>query len=126
MNKWQIICPVAALLVGGMIALIVAAKGQHRTVITGASLSIANDLITTTNSTRLVRVSPYLTAQLSRLLGSPTHLATVLLGDEPSGGGMACSRLLLTNSTGQRLVIRLREAGGSGMFEVVGFRNLSE
>ena len=31
-----------------------------------------------------------------------------------------------TNNAGQRLLIRLREAGGTGMFDVVGFRSLSD
>ena len=124
MNKWQIICPVAALLVGGMVAGFVAVRGQHRGVIVAASSSIGRDLISTTNSTHLVRVNPYLRARLSQLLGSPTRVAAVLPGDEPppAGDGMACSRLVLTNNAGQRLLIRLRQADRSGMFDVVGFR----
>ena len=122
MNKWQIICPVAALIVAGMVVAVVAVKAQRRGIIIAASSSIGHDLITATNSSRLVYVSPYLKAQLSTLLGSPTRVGAVLSGDEPNGGGMACSRLVLTNSAGQRLVIRLRQEGGFGMFEVVGFR----
>ena len=121
MNRWQIICPLTAVLVFGMVMVVVATKARHRAVITGASLAIANDLITATNSPHVLRVNPYLAAQLSKLLGSPTHIAAVLSGDEPSGGGMACSRLVLTNAAGQRLLIRLRQAGRPGTFEVVGF-----
>jgi hypothetical protein len=127
MNKWQIICPVAALLVFGMVMAVVATRGQHRGIIIAASSSIGHDLITVTNSSRLFRLRPHLRTRLSELLGSPTHIAAVLPGDEqpPTGDGSACSRLVLTNNAGQRLLIRLRQANRSGMFEVVGFQSLS-
>jgi hypothetical protein len=120
-NKWQIICPVAAMLLYVMVARVVAQRRMRQGIITTQSFAIGHDLITATNSSHLVRVSPFLTAQLSKLLGAPTQVATVLSGDEPRADGMACSRLVLTNAAGQRLLIRLREAGGQGMFEVVGF-----
>lgn len=125
MNKWQIICPVAAMLVGVMAMAVVATRTQHRGVIIAASSSIGHDLITDTNSAHLVRLGSHLRAQLSQLLGSPTHVAAVFPGDEPppTGDGSACSRLVLTNNAGQRLLIRLRQADRSGMFDVVGFRS---
>ena len=125
MNKWQIICPVVALLVGGIVAVNIAARSQRRGIIIAASSSLGHDLITSTNSAHLIRVNPFLRAKLSRLLGSPTHVASVLAGDspKPDGDGSACSRLVLTNNAGQRLLIRLRQAGGAGMFEVVDFRD---
>ena len=128
MNKWQIICPVATMLVVGMVMAVVATRGQYRRIIIAASSSIGHDLITVTNSSRLVRLGPHLRARLSELLGSPTHVAAVLPGDapRPDGDGSACSRLVLTNNAGQRLLIRLRQAGGSGMFDVVGFRSGAE
>jgi hypothetical protein len=127
MNKWQIICPVAALLVAAVVMGVVARRGQHRDIVQMASRSLGAELISATNSPRLVRMSPFLKARLEKLLASPTQLAAVLTGDAPPpvGDGSACSRLVLTNAAGHRLLIRLREAG-SGMFEVVGFRNLSD
>jgi hypothetical protein len=127
MNKWQIICPVAALLVVGMVMAVVATRGQRRGIIIAASSSIGHDLITVTNSSHLVRLGPHLRARLSELLGSQTHVAAVLPGDAPApdGDGQACSRLVLTNNAGQRLLIRLRQADRSGMFDVVGFRSSS-
>ena len=89
MNKWQIICPIAAMLVFGTVMAVVATRAQHRGIIIAASSTIGHDLITATNSAHLQRVNPYLAAQLSRLLSSPTHVAAVLPGDEPSGGGLA-------------------------------------
>jgi hypothetical protein len=127
MNKWQIICPVAALVVAAMVIGVVAKRSQHRSVISMASRSLGSELIAATNSPHLVRMSPYLRARLEQLLSSPTHVASVLPGDEapPIGDGSACSRLVLTNNAGQRLLLRLREAAG-GRFEVVGFRSLSD
>jgi hypothetical protein len=109
MNKWKIIGAIAALLIAGLVALTVAVKSQHRGVITAASRSIASDLIAATNSSHLVHMSPFLRARLARLLGSPSHLASVFMGDAPPpvGDGSACSRLVLTNNAGQRLLIRL-------------------
>jgi hypothetical protein len=126
MNKWQIICPVAALIIGGLVALTIVVRSQQRGIIVAASSTVAHDLITLTNSQHLVRVNPYLRDQLSRMLASPAHVAAVLPGDEPSGGGMACSRLVLTNNAGRGLLIRLRQSDRSGMFDVVGFRSLSD
>jgi hypothetical protein len=128
MNKWQLICPVVAMLAFGMVVAIVATRSQHRAVIQAASLSIGQDLIQTTNSTRLLRVGPQLQAQLSVLLSSPTHVAAVLRGDARRARGdvAACSRIVLTNHAGQRLLVRLAQADHSGMFEVVGFRAGSE
>jgi len=127
MNKWQIICAVAILLAAAMLAPFVVKRSQQRGVISAASRSLGVELIASTNSSRLVRMSPYLRARLEQMLGSPTHVASVLLGDEapPVGDGSACSRLVLTNAAGQRLLIRLRQAG-DGTFEMVGFRSLSD
>jgi len=62
MNKWQIICPVAAMLVGVMAMAVVATRTQHRGVIIAASSSIGHDLITDTNSAHLVRLGSHLRA----------------------------------------------------------------
>ncbi len=128
MSKWQIICPVVAILIAGLGSGITAVRGQHRGFISVASRSIGGDLIATTNSPHLVRIGPGLQARLSELLSVRTHVAEVLLGDEPSpfGDGTACSRLVLTNDAGRGLLIRLRPAEQSGMFHVLGFRAVSE
>jgi hypothetical protein len=121
MNKWQIVCPVLAMLVFVMVVAVIAQRRMRRGVLTTQSLIIGHDLITATNSPHLARLSPFLRTQLSRLLGSPTRVATVLIGDEPGGSNTACSRIVLTNSAGQHLLIRLQHAGSPGMFEAVGF-----
>jgi hypothetical protein len=128
MNKWQIICPMVALLVVGLAFGFIALRGQHRGFISVASRSIGDDLIASTNSSHLVRIGPDLKTRLSELLSVRTHIADVLLGDEPApiGDGTACSRLVLTNDAGRGLLIRLRQAEESGMFHVLGFRSISE
>src|SRR4051812_24955130 len=127
MNKWQIICPVAAMLIAALVFGIIAVRGQHRGFISVASRSIGGDLIASTNSSHLVRIGPDLQAYLAELLSARTHIAAVLLGDEPSpiGDGTACSRLVLTNDAGRGLLIRLRPAEESGMFHVLGFKTVS-
>ncbi len=127
MNKWQIICPVAALLVAGIVFGTIAVKGQHRGFISVASRSIGGDLIARTNSSHLTRIGPELQAHLSELLGAPTQVADVRLGDDasPIRDGTASSRLVLTNELGKGLLIRLRASRQASMFEVVGFRSVS-
>jgi hypothetical protein len=127
-NKWQIICPVVALLIVGLVFGVIAIRGQHRGFISVASRSTGGDLIASTNSSHLVRIGPDLQARLAELLSSRTHIADVLLGDEPSpyGDGAASIRLILTNEAGKGLLIRLRSAEESGMFHVLGFRTVSE
>jgi hypothetical protein len=116
------------MLVVGLAFGIVVVKGQRRGFISVASRSIGEDLITSTNSSHVVRIGPGLQAALSELLSAPAHVADVLMGDEPSpiGDGKACSRLVLTNDIGKGLLIRLRPAEQSGMFHVLGFRTVSE
>jgi hypothetical protein len=124
MNKWQIICPLAALLIFSLVAGVIVMRGQHRAVILSASSAIGTELLERTNSTRLVRLSPFLRTRLAQLYGSPTRVAGVLVGDAPppDGDGTACSRVVLTNVAGGRLLIRLRTAGAK--YEVAGFRDL--
>ena len=58
MNKWQIICPVVAMLIAGLVVGVIALRGQHRGFINVASRAIGSDLIASTNSPHLVRVGP--------------------------------------------------------------------
>ena len=123
MNKWQIICPVVAIAVVAVVmALNHARKGRDYFILM-ATYSVGRDIVATTNSSHLIRIGPELHARLSELLVSPTHIATVLLGDEPSpiGDGRACSRLVLTNEVAEGVVIRLRQADTPGTFHVLGF-----
>jgi hypothetical protein len=128
MNRWQIICPVVAILLAGLFFAQIATKNQHRSFINVASRSIGHDLITTTNSSHLVDVGPELRIRLSELLASRTGIADVLPGDEPTpfGDGTACSRLVLTNSSGEGLLVRLRPTKDTGLYCVIGFRRISE
>ena len=109
-----------------MIVLVVVKTNQRHRQISAASRVLGSDLIRATNSVHLVRMSPFLKARLEEMLASPTQLTGVVLGDEPSpaGDGSACSRLVLKNAKGERLLIRLRQAG-NGKFEVVGFRSVA-
>ncbi len=128
MNKWQIICPVVALVLAAMVIAVITGRGHHRAFISAASHAVGHDLIASTNSARLVRIGPDLQSRLSSLLGAPTRVSTVLFGDEPSpfGDGRACSRVVLTNDSGQGLLIRLRQADSPDTFHVLGFRSVSQ
>jgi hypothetical protein len=126
MNKWQIICPLAALAlvsIPGIVALVRQGPSGHRYYVTAQTRMIGEELCRSTNSTRLVRMPPALRDRLSRFLGSRTGVAGVLLGDEqpPLGDGTACSRLVLSNASNIRLTVRLRQEPGPEHFYVLGF-----
>jgi hypothetical protein len=80
-----------------------------------------HDLITKTNSTRL-QIQPALKQELAALLTSTTKVARVEFGDEgkPIGNGKATGLLILSNASGNRLGIRLRDLGDD-KFESLGF-----
>lgn len=128
MNKWQIICPVVALLLAATVFAVISGRSHRRAFVSAASQAVGRDLIASTNSARLVGINSDLQARLSSLLGSPTHVASVLFGDEPAplGDGRACSRLVLTNNSGDGLLIRLRQADSPDIFQVLGFRSVSQ
>lgn len=127
MNKWQIICPVVAMLLFSLVLAFIALRGQHRGYVRVATRSIGSELIASTNSTHLVHIGSDLQARLAELLSVRTTVASVMQGDEPApfGDGTASSRLVLSNEVGRVLMIRLRSAE-SGKFHVLGFRTVSE
>ena len=95
------------------------------------SYSVGKELIETTNSSHVAAISPELHAQLSRLLTSPSHIASVRLGDEPApvGDGRASSRVILTNALARGLGIRLQlgsDETGQSRFDVLGYWTFSE
>jgi hypothetical protein len=73
------------------------------------SLSAGADLVHSTNSCALIGVTPELQSDLESIHTSPTQ-ATISPGDDaaPTGDGDAFARLVLTNSVGQTLTLRLR------------------
>ncbi len=93
--------------------------------------NIGKQLTESTNSSLVAAISPELHAQLSQLLASTTHVASVRLGDEaaPAGDGRASSRVILTNALAHGLGIRLRlgsDSSGQSRFEVLGYWTFSE
>ena len=127
MNKWQIICPVVAMALVTVFGLAGQARRNARYYTSAQTEMIGQELVSATNSPRLVAVGPDLQNRLARFLASPGGVAKVLLGDEPSpiGDGTACSRLVLSNAVGGRLGIRLGPAGRE-KFQALGFWTLTE
>lgn len=123
MNKWQIISPVVALLLAGMVLGVVTATGNRRAYLRANAETVGNDLITSTNSPRLIHLGSGLQTHLANLMRGKVKVAEVAMGDEPSpvGDGKADVRLLLTNDIGHRLLIRFRMADQPEMFHVLGY-----
>lgn len=125
MNKWQIICPVVGLAVVVIFFALRDGKAKRDYFIERATYSVGRGIIEKTNSSLLISIGPGLQAKLEELLASPTHIAAVLLGDEPApfGDGRGRSRLVLTNEASKSIVIRLRPSEGAGefRFDVLGY-----
>jgi hypothetical protein len=123
MNKWQIIFPVAAMVVvAGVLAVMSGRKHHHADVIARTQM-IGQDLIAKTNSPHLLRMSPLVQKRLAEFLQSKAGVAEVKLGDEPApiGDGTASSRLILSNAAGVRLGIRLEQDSEPERFYFLGF-----
>ena len=130
MNKspifWLVVAIALVALAAGL-SVINDGVTAHRYAIALLTSSAGRELIATTNSTGLTKVSPALRAELADLLASTTYVANVYLGDEPPplGDGRACSRLVLTNEHGDGLSLRLQEEPRSGVHSSGRFRVLS-
>jgi len=131
MNKTQIICPLVAMAVAIVIAgILMIPRGQRlaNAYFSSRGVSIANELIATTNSQWLVSIGPGLQNKLSEFLAAQSHLDSVKFGDAPPpvGDGKARVRVYLKNSKGELLGIRLRQAQDPDKLEVLGYWNPSE
>lgn len=113
---------VAAVLFSGQ------ARRNIRYYITAQTTMVGEELVRSTNSSRLAEIGPALQNRLSRFLAAPSGVADVMLGDErpPIGDGTACSRLVLSNAVGARLGIRMRQDPKADRFHVVGFWTITE
>lgn len=123
MNKWQIICPIAAIATVVVVFAVISGRNHHRYFVYAQSRMVGEELATTTNSPHLVQVGLALRKQLSEFLVLPAGLSEVLVGDEPPpiGDGSACSRVILSNAVGGRLGIRLRQDAQQERFQVLDF-----
>ena len=131
MNKWQVLCPLAAIAIAAVVFAVfavVSGSNHHRYYVQAQTRMMGRELIATTNSARLVQLGPGLRKRLSEFLSSPAGVAEVVLGDAPSpiGDGSACSRLVISNATGGRLGIRLRQDSEPERFHVLGVWTVTE
>jgi hypothetical protein len=126
MNKRRILWPAGVVVVVAAVTMVVAMKHRldaSNQIITSRTHQIGQDLISHASSAQLIGLPPGLAGQLSNLLSSPTHVATVLLGDEPPpvGDSSACSRLILTNQLAKGLELRLSWASAPDKFRILGY-----
>jgi hypothetical protein len=128
MNKWQIICPLAAI---GLVVLtlgVIHERSERRGFMLVATSSVAEDLVHITNSEHLATIEPKLHASLSEFLASTGFVAKVLLGDDQqlSGGAKACSRFVLTNRLGHVLAARLGRDPDPRVFRILSYQFITE
>jgi hypothetical protein len=128
MNKWQVICPLGALLVVTLVYSLASGSRHRRDYVNAQSRMISEELIGTTNSPRVNHIGRDLHKRLKELLSAPACVADIVPGDEPApiGDGSACTRLMLSNLTGLRLGIRLRQDSNPERFHIIGFWTVAE
>jgi hypothetical protein len=127
LDKKQIIMPLAVLAIVVIAASAIKGRKLHQSYLISRTVSIGQELINVTNSTRLVRIGDGLSGQLEQLLAHPTVIEDYRTGDAPGliGNGSADCLLLLSNTHGKRLGIRLRQDSDPEKFHVLGWWNLS-
>jgi hypothetical protein len=121
---------------GALVAVIVGcnlvsdAREGRRYFMSVATYSAGRELIETTNAPNWVQAGSELRKDMADLLGSPTYVNKVLLGDDEgaSGKDKASSRLILTNEQGRGLALRLRLRHGDKHpdFEVLSYTKITE
>jgi hypothetical protein len=126
MNKWQIICPLVAMLAVLVVFGAIGVRNRSRdyqSYAVGMAGSIGDELIRSTNSEHLSKIGAPLQQRLSLLLTSKTHVANALYKDAPPpvGDGSACSRVILINEHGDGLGIRFRYSTNVDCFEIAGY-----
>jgi len=87
---------------------------------------IGEELITTTNSTRLIHLGSGLRSRLAELLSSPATVEAVSLGDNPAGEERADAIVVVSNQRGLRLGIRIKQAEVRDKFHILGYQTISE
>lgn len=102
-------------------------RREHVDLMLELSMSVAAELVHSTNSHALIGVTPELQSDIRHIQASATHVI-VRPGDDkpPLGDGHASARLLLTNTMGETLILRLSPeidpVTESRNFRVVGYR----
>jgi hypothetical protein len=86
------------------------------------ALSLAYDLIQTTNSTKLLGGGPEFRADLAEILGWPAWRD---IDRSPLGDPWAVVRLIITNDHGQALQMRLRDEFPSDRFRLLSYRRIT-
>lgn len=110
MNKWQIICPLAAM--GSCAVLLMVAlhfttkRNFNRQAYLAGARMAARELAANTNSSRVTAIGPGLKEALDAFLASPAGVVRVQWRAAESGGPGA--GVLFTNQAGERLFVRFR------------------
>jgi hypothetical protein len=124
-RKWEIICPVAAILLTAVIFAVIHFRNEQRGLRLMMAQQIGEDLIASKDSKFVVRVGDGLRAKLSEYTAGHAKVTDVRVGDDPSpiGNGSASNCVILSNDAGGVLSIRLKPAG-NGKFHILGFVTL--
>jgi hypothetical protein len=127
-NKQQIIVPLVAMAIVGLIGAIIHARNERRyylSYLEREARSIGEEIASTTNSTRLVVIGPHLQSRLPEFAGAGAGVSRLNFGDEIGlGDGSADIRLYLTNAAGAEIGVRLKR-GEEGKFHALGYWNPS-
>lgn len=109
--------------IAAVVLAVIYGRRHHNYLLDARAVEIANQLVATTNSLDLVGIGEGLRTKLCQFLTPGSELASVADGDAPApiGDGKAQRCVLLKNSKGELLGIRLRQSEQSDKFEVLGY-----
>lgn len=126
MNKTQLACLVVAIVTVLLAGVVMQARRHLHLYLMGSGRMIGEELIATTNSTRVVHLGPSLHSRLGDLLSSPAKVEEVRLGDAFEQDGRAQLSVVLGNQHGLRIGLRLRQAEEHDKFHILGHWTVSE
>jgi hypothetical protein len=125
-NKTQPICLLVAILIVATAGAWLHARNRHHEYVLAHGRMIGEELITTTNSTKVVHLEQRLRSRLAELLSSPTRVDAVWTGDAFKESNRADVCVALSNQDGLVLGLRIKRANKSNSFHILGYWTIAE
>jgi hypothetical protein len=126
MNKTQLACLVVAIVTVLLVGVVMQARSHLHLYLMGSGRMIGEELIATTNSTKVVHLEQGLPSRLGELLSSPTRVDAVWTGDAFKESARADVCVALSNQDELSLGLRIKRANKSNSFHILGYWTIAE
>ena len=123
MNKWQIICPIAAMLLFVLALDFLFHRNIERVSYLIEASFVGRDLITTTNSDRITSTPPEFKRALAAFLASPAKSAGIRRHSAEAGHPETPIATVILAKKRERLAITLRWQPNLRKFDLITFTN---